>query len=299
MPPSDSRDRPAGARWAELRYGWLLPRAAASRRLGDGYAQLAAAVELAIDRERRRVAVERIARWLERSRPAANRVYYASLVSEAREEADSAYFMRHPGRLLASFHAPRDEPAARAGAVYATFHLGSPILAYLYLCGARGVPARAIGRRLDPANRMPAAKRTFGRDKVAWVENFAGQPFLGVDAISIARAREHLLAGKSLYAAIDVPADVVARSSEIELFGERICIASGLIRLAALAGAPVQPIVAVHRGAGFEVFYGQAIAPQGEPQALALLAAEIASFVHRLPGEWWLWPYLTSAGDRL
>jgi len=297
MPPRDSRDR--GARWTELRYASLLPRAASSRRLGDVYAHLVAAIELAIDRERGRVAVERIARWLGRSSGAAARIYHASLVSEAREEADSAYFMRRPQTLLASFRPSPDEPEARRGTIYATLHLGSPILAYLYLCGARGVPARAIGRRLDPAtNQMSAAKRSFGLEKVAWVESFTRQPFLGVDAVSTARAREHLLAGKALYAAIDVPADVVARSTEIELFGEGIRIASGLLRLAALARVPLQPVVAVHRGGGFDVLYGRAIEFDDEGRALALLAAEIARFVRRLPGEWWLWPYLTPAGNR-
>jgi len=296
MPPRDSRDR--GARWTELRYTSLLPRAATSRRLGDVYAHMVAAIELGIDRERRRVAVERIARWLGRSSGVAARIYHASLVSEAREEADSAYFMRRPQRLLASFRPPPDEPEARRGTIYATLHLGSPILAYLYLCGVRGVPARAIGRGLDLANQMPPAKRSFGLEKVAWVESFSGQPFLGVDAVSAARAREHLLAGNALYAAVDVPADVVARCAEIELFGEGIRIASGLLRLAALARVPLQPMVAVHRGGDFEVLYGQAIEFDDEGRALALLAAEIARFVRRLPGEWWLWPYLTPAGSR-
>jgi hypothetical protein len=288
--------RPASleARWAALRYGPLLAVSAHSRRAGRRVAAAVAAVEVGRDRARRRTACERIARWLEVPSAEARRVFRASLTSEAQEEADSAYFMAHPRALVPAF-AGAVEPVHRGGTIYVTFHLGSPVLTYLYLRAGRALDVVAIERKLTAANPMPAAKRRWGARKVAWVERFTGRPMLDVDAAAMARARERLIDGGALYAAVDVPGDVVGRAATVAILGERIRVSSGVATLARLARAPLQPIVAINRGGRFDLHYGTPIDPGPEPQTLAAFMETLAILLRRDPGEWWLWPYVASA----
>lgn len=75
--------------WPEWRYGALLARAAATRSSGACYAHLVAGVEL-LDAGRRRQAMQRIGRWQRVPPAAALGIFHGSLLSEAREEADSA-----------------------------------------------------------------------------------------------------------------------------------------------------------------------------------------------------------------
>jgi len=285
---------PLGARWAALRYGPLLALAARSRRAGRHVAATIAAVELGLDHARRQTACERIARWLELPPAEARRVFRASLASEAQEEADSAYFMGHPRALVPAF-VRADEPAHRGGTIYVTFHFGSPVLTFLYLRAGRAIDVVAVERKLTAANPMPAAKRRWGVRKVAWVERFTGRPMLDVDAAAMARARERLLDGGALYAACDVPGDVVGRAATVRLLGERIRISSGVATLARLARAPLQPVVAISRSGRFDLLYGTPIDPGSEEQTLAALMDTLATLLRRFPGEWWLWPYVAPA----
>ncbi len=280
------------ALWPAARYERLLPPAAHSRALGRAYAIIAGTAEYGLDAHRRRIAAGRIARWLGASALTAHRIFRASLISEAQEEADSVFFMRHTGQLAGALHAPARVPPHRGPTIYATLHFGSPILAYLHLCRGRGLDVTAIGRRLSEDNPMPAAKRRYGLRKVAWVERLTA-PFLDVDGPAILRARERLLDGGSLYAAVDVPADVVTRTAEVTLFGERTRMSSGVVTLASLVGVPVQPIVGVSRRDGIEIHYGHTIAALDTALTLDAVARELFAFVRRWPGEWWLWPYLT------
>jgi len=283
------------ATWPQVRYAALLPLTRRDRRAGGLYARLVGAVEYARDGRRRRVAVERIARAFDLSAAAAAAVFRDSLVSEAREEADTIYFMHRPETTLRrAFVADACGGRERAApAVYATLHFGSPILCYLYLRLVRDVPVDLIGRRLDDANPMPSAKRSYGMRKVAWVERLAGRPFVDVDAASMARMRERLLDGASAFAAVDVPGDVVARRTTTELFGERITLSAGVATLAKLARVPVQPIVAISEPAGIRIHYGEAIEITNDDGAA--LGARMTALIARWPSEWWMWPYVSRA----
>jgi hypothetical protein len=283
MPPDDL--------WAAFRYGPLLAAAARHRRLGRAYAELAGAVEFWRDRPRRRVAAMRAARWLGASTRDAARIFHRCLVSEALEEADNAYFMRHEAALDRVFRSPSGAPSTEPGTIWATLHMGSPILAYLYLRRVRRLPVAIVGRALDDTNPMPAAKRSFGKRKVAWLEAASGRPLLGVDARAIARARRELIEGRDLFAAIDVPGDVSARSAVVTIGGERVRLAAGMIALAGLTAAPIQPVVGVHEAGAIVLHYGRAIEAR-EAGALVAVGAAVADLVRRFPEEWWLWPYV-------
>jgi hypothetical protein len=254
-------------------------------------------MDLVLDGTRRTHAVRRIRRWIGCDAAAAARIYRSSLTSEAREEADTAYFMRHSRHLASAFRPPPVEPPANGPVIYVTLHFGSPVLAYVYLRARRGVDARLIARQLSPANPMPAAKRACAERKVAWVAAIGGHALLATDAGATARAREHLVAGVSLFAAIDVPGDVVARAVEVTLFGEAIVVSSGLATLARLTGAPLQPVVAISRGDGLHVRYGKRVAAGGERETLAAVFDELSAFIAADPGEWWLWPYVVVPPD--
>ena len=292
MPELTSRARDL---WSTVRYGALLPRAARSRGAGRAYARAVAAIELRLDGDRRRAAVTRIGRALGVDARAALDVFRGSLVSEAREEADSTYFMQRDAAELCAACTSSGVPPV-GPAVYATLHFGSPILCYLYLHLVRKVAIHIIGRKLDDTNPMPAAKRAFGMRKVAWVQRLAERPFVDVDAASIARMRGCLLDGESAYAAIDVPGDVVARRITVDLLGERVVLSAGVPTLARLARVPMQPIVAVSRPAGIEIQYGEPVDASADAAA-DVLVARMADRIRATPSEWWMWPYLTPARE--
>lgn len=284
-------------RWARLRYGRLLPLAARRRAFGRGYADLVGRIELWRDAARCQVATARIARSLGVAEAAARSIFLTALRSEAREEADSAFFMSHPGALDVSPCSPPTELAS-GPAILGTLHFGSPVIGYLLLRRRFSRDVSIIGRPLDETNPMPAAKAAFARNKVAWTERLAARPFLSTDAPSIARAREHLLAGGQLYTPIDVPGDVTARNQAVELFGQSLRFASGIERLARLTGCPIQPIVTLARSRGFELWCGRRIEGGAGEDALGAALAELEGAIRRDPGEWWLWPYLVDANGR-
>lgn len=283
--------------WAELRYGRLLPLAARQRGFASPYARLVARVESALDRERQAAASARLQRWLGLSTRRAATLHRACLASEAREEADTAWFMGRPWETLAAAYRPLACPVPpRTPTIWTILHFGSPILAYVYLCRVWGVDARIIGRALDDANPMPSAKQAWGRRKVAWVQEVTGKPFLAVDAGAIAHAREHLLGGGALLAAIDVPGDVVGRSTRLTLFGEPTRVAAGIFRLAELTRVPLRSLRAISRGGHIEIAHGEPIVLAGGDDPLASVAREVETILRAHPDEWWLWPYLPAFG---
>jgi hypothetical protein len=288
---------PVAATWTSWRYRWLLHWSGRSRRTTRAYARLCGRVELALDSERRARAGTRIARALGCSPAAADRVFAASLVSEAQEEADTVWSMRHARAWPDLFRAPADEPAPHGATIYVTLHFGSPILAYLDLRHRRVADVRLMMRPLSPANPMADAKRAYAVRKVAWVTTVSGCEPLPTDAAGTAHAREHLIAGHALYAATDVPGDVVSRASAVTLFGERILISSGIATLARLTGASLQPIVAVRRNDTLALRYGNRIPAGNDAETLAAVFRELARFIADDPGEWWLWPYATPAPE--
>jgi hypothetical protein len=283
-------------RWDELRYGRLLTAASASLRRGAVYAAVVATVEWRRDPWRRAAACERIARWLNAAPARAASVYRACLRSEAREEADCAFFMRHPGALDACFTDPIDLPPPARSTIYSTLHLGSPVLGYLYLC-RRLVPELAlVARAIDPANPMPAAKRSYAVRKVAWTEACAGRPFFATDAASMMSVRGWLRAGHPLFALADVPGDAVGRSADCTLFGEAVRLAAGLPTLARIARSAVQTLAVTREQGRFVVHPGPCVEP-GAVDVQAVLDA-LAPFIRAHPEQWWMWPYLPPAIDR-
>jgi len=283
---------PVAAAWTSWRYRWLLPWSARSRRTTQAYARLSGRIELTLDPERRARAGARIARALGCSAAAADRIFAASLVSEAQEEADTVWSMRHAHTWPDLFRAPADEPRPRGATVYVTLHFGSPILAFLDLRHRRVADVRLMMRPLSPANPMADAKRAFAVRKVAWVTTTSGCEPLPTDAAGTARAREHLVACGALYAAIDVPGDVVSRAAAVTLFGERILVSAGMMTLARLTGAALQPVVAVRRGETLALRYGARIPPGNDTETLTAAFHEVTRFITDDPGQWWLWPYI-------
>ena len=283
---------PSESAWERLRYAHLLPLAGRGEAAAQTYASLVAAVEQRRDAQRRRVAEERIARYLRVSAGAARRIFRDALRSEAIEEADSVRFMRGGASLDDGVAIEGAAERAQRPRVYAALHFGSPVLAYLGLRLQREPELRVIARELDGNNPMPASKRDFARRKVAWVEATAGARFLDTDRAAVLRAREHLLAGRPLYAAVDVPGDVVARAGRVHLCGDRVLIASGIFHLAAMTGADVQMVVSAHRRGRIEVRCRPPVEACNAADLEIAVAAEVEAVVRELPQEWWMWPFL-------
>lgn len=281
-------------RWESLRYGTLLPSTARSRLAGDVYARLCAAVESRLDPGRRAGSVARMQRWLGVDAPRADAIFMGTLRSEAQEEADVSWYMHHPAALADAFRMPTPEPPG-GPAIWATFHLGSPNLAFVGLRRRCGIDLRIIARPLDDSNPMPASKRAWGRRKVAWLERATDTQFLDTSAEALSIARSRLLKGGSLFVLIDVPGDIVARSVTVSLCGERVRIAAGMFVLAGITGVPLRPVVAVRGAHHIELHYGDAITPVGKQLPIDAVERAIEATVRRWPNEWWLWPYLPPA----
>jgi hypothetical protein len=283
--------RPRGEGWARVRYRHLLQHAGRSRAAGRRYAAMVAASVFIGDRARRRAGVQALTDCLRLRRSQALRTHLGALRSEALEEADCAYFIARPDRLVSAFRHATDEPVDDGPVIYATLHFGSPVLAYLDLCRRRGV-IWMIGRPLDAANPMESAKLDWARRKVAWVEALSGRAFLGTDAAAIAAARERLLAGESVFTPFDVPGDVATRSAAVEMFSRRVHLAAGVEILARLTRAPIRPIVAISRPDGFALLHGARVEP-AVASPLRSTMEEFSSIIRRHPEEWWMWPYLS------
>jgi hypothetical protein len=124
------------------------------------------------------------------------------------------------------------------------------------------------------------------------VERVTGRAFLGVDARAVAAARERLLDGRPVLAAIDVPADVVSRSAAIPLFGEPMPLSAGVLQLGCLTKAPIQLVVAVQRDGAIELYGGDRIATRDFATACRDLGHGLTALLRRFPDEWWLWPFV-------
>lgn len=281
--------------WEYVRYGALLPWTARSRLAGVAYSGLCGSVEYRLDARRREAAVGRIERWLGVDEDRARAIFRSTLRSEAREEAEVSWLMHHPAELVRAFRLGTDEPSGEGPAIWATLHLGSPTLAFMYLRCLRGRDVRIVARPLDESNPMPEAKRVWGHRKVAWIENVTGAPFLGTSAEAMSIARSRLLKGASIFALMDVPGDIVSRSVTVDLFGERVRIAAGVFILSRMVGVPIRPIVAIPRGGRIELRYGRAIEPIKNGMPIEAVERELTTILRDLPGEWWLWPYLPVA----
>lgn len=294
-------DRPWDARiddaWGRWRYERLLPRAARSARAGRAYARLVGRVELWRDPVRRRVAVERIARWRRVSDADAERIFRASLVSEAQEEADSVRFIQDDGAFRRWLADAAEVPPVSGPVIFASLHLGTPVLGFLYLRDASPLDVHAIVRGLDDANPMISPKRRWGERKVAWLRERAGGAILGVDAVATAAAREHLRAGRAIFAALDIPGEVAARTAEVELGGERLRFSSGVVRLAELTRSTLVPMIALGGGERMRVHFGRPIAAVSSTDPFQEVFAELARFIDRFPEEWWLWPLVHPIRD--
>jgi hypothetical protein len=260
---------------------------------GHTYARIVAQVELRRDPRRSEIAVERLMRWRNISRREALTIYRTSLVSEAQEEADSARFMRDED-AFARWLPANETPAIQGPVLFASLHLGSPVLGFLYLRSRCPLDVRAIVRNLDDANPMLTPKRQWGERKIAWVRDRAGGGIIGADATAVAEARQHLLDGQAIFAAVDIPGDVVSRTADVRVCGELLRFSSGIVRLAALTRSTVVPMVALGGGTRMRVHFGSPIAAYRERDALQAVFAELVRFIDRFPGEWWMWPFVRS-----
>ncbi len=277
--------------WESLRYGPLLRGASTSPFAGRLYEKLVAFVEWRADPNRRKVASARITDMLQCSRRQASQTFRACLASEAREEADTAWVARGEIAIENVVSDLPKLPTEGRGCIFAALHLGSPILTFLYLRKVLGLPLRAIGRPLDDNNPLSAAKRAWGSEKVAWVSRNSDTTFLDTDARGVVQAREELLAGRSVYAAIDVPADVASRAVPLDILGRSFGFAAGVPRLAQLTGATILPVIGVHRAGSFRIEFGDPISCPTREETQVALSAWLSATLRKYPDEWWLWPY--------
>ncbi len=276
---------------ARLRYDFLLDLAGRGRRAGWLYTEACAIDDFSADAERTHVAVERIIRWTGLSSEDALGAYRGALVSEAREEAESAFFLRHPELFDAWLPQGVEIPRPPGPVVYATLHFGHPVLSCVFLRRRGDIDVRPMIRGLDDGNPMADPKRGWGQRKVAWVRELLDDAVFGVDGLATARAREHLLDGGAVFAALDVPGDVSDRTSIVEVAGERLQFSTGVVSLAQMTRSTIVPVVALGGGEQMAVHFGRPVLATGS-DPFSTVFAELTRFILRFPQEWWLWPFV-------
>ena len=280
--------------WEQFRYRLLDGLAARSEWGSDTYTRLVSRGEEILQPERAQSATARIARSFHLQEKEARSIYRLCLASEAREEADSAR-LRLSGQPIGNAIVADDDITPVVGpCIYVSLHWGSPMLCFLYLRSTLGLPIRLIGRPLGEDNPLPPAKKSWGKRKVAWMETMTGSSFISDNGRGALEARHELLEGRSIFASADVPAAPGQRSQGIDLFGEQIRVASGLLRLAALTRVPLVPVLAHSHNHRIHVQFEQPI-PAGSEQELAqAVGSWMRKTLQQQPGEWWLWPFVST-----
>jgi hypothetical protein len=285
---------PRAGFWEGLRWGPLLSLAGRGPLFGRIYAEVVARVEHRRDPERRRVAESRIARWLGVDEASAGRIFVQALRSEALEESEIAAVLRSDDPEVVPIVLEGWQGRGPRPRIYGVFHAGSPVLVYLELRRRFEPQLRLLARELDENNPMGDAKRRFASRKVGWVENATGESFFDTRGTALLEAREHLLAGRPLFAAFDVPGDVVARAGEVSLFGERVLLASGVFELAALTGADIQLVFSKHGPAGVRAWFRPSLEASTGDEFLAGVGRELEDAIRSMPGENWFWPFFAN-----
>ena len=278
--------------WEQFRYRLLNGLAARSEWGSDTYTHLVARTEEILHSDRRESATARIARSFDLHEREARSIYRLCLASEAREEADSARLLLSGTPIKNAIVTEDAIPPGVGPCIYISLHWGSPMLCFLYLRSTLGLPIRLIGRPLDEDNPLPPAKKSWGKRKVAWMEAMTESSFISDDGRGALEARHELLEGRSIFASADVPAAPGQRSRGVDLFGEQIRVASGLLRLAALTQVPLVPVLGHSHNHRIHVQIAQPI-PAGSEQELAqAVGSWMRETLRRQPGEWWLWPFV-------
>lgn len=284
-------------RWERHRYQLLDHMASRGTGGSASYVQLVARIEERLQPERRAVAVNRISQALGVSVQQAKIIYRNCLASEAREEADTARLRRSASPIAEAIDNTNQFSGLGGPCIYITLHWGSPMITFLYLRAALGIPVRIIGRPLDRENPLPPAKMLWGRHKVEWMEQMTGASFISDDGAGALEARAELLDGRSIFASVDVPAPTQARARVVDLFGEPIRIASGVLRLAALTQVPLVPILGYSRGNRIYVTQEEPFAAASEAEHSESVGLWIEQTLRRQPEEWWLWPFVNVASQ--
>ncbi|MDG1401740.1 MAG: hypothetical protein P8K76_12035 [Candidatus Binatia bacterium] len=278
--------------WERARYQLLDSLAARSMGGTNAYVHMISRVEEVLQRERSRTAINRISRALDLAPRDSRQIYRQCLASEAREEADSARLLVSGQPIAEAVEATPPFSPVDGPCIYITLHWGSPMITFLYLRSVLGIPVRLIGRPLDKSNPLPPGKMRWGHRKVEWMETLTGETFIPDDGAGALQARTELLEGRSIFASVDVPAQPTSRSRVIDLFGEPIRIASGLLRLAALTKVPLVPILGHSCGQKIHVAHEEPIPAAREEELAESIGIWLRKILARQPDQWWLWPFV-------
>lgn len=224
-------------------------------------------------------------------RRSAREIFRNAVRSEALEEADSCRFMSGRCSTVRDIELSGFARTTQRPRLYAALHFGSPVLAYIGLRQQVEKSLLVIARELGDKNPMPGAKQQFATRKVAWVEKAAGAPFLGTSESDVLRARDHLLGGNSVYAAVDVPGNVVRRAEWMRVGGAEMLLATGILKLAAITGCDLQLALGFHRNGRIVVHGGPVVYGSTTVALGAQVMSCLQDVINRWPEEWWMWPF--------
>lgn len=175
-------------------------------------------------------------------------------------------------------------------AVLCTFHWGAGMWGLRH-ARAHGMRAHALIAPLRREHFMgrPIPFHVFSRRNVA-VQRALGQAPLDVST-SLRPALKALRAGDQVLAAIDVPADQVAASTEIAFLGHRARVPRALLRVAVEQGLPVVLyLTGLDRRSGERTLRIRTLPPQQDVDELTqAVFAELEAAVRHDPAAWHFW----------
>lgn len=181
-------------------------------------------------------------------------------------------------------------PAAGHAAVLCTFHWGAGTWALRHARQA-GMQAHKLVAGLDtPAYRGRPVMLRYARTRLAMVRHALGWPTLDTSA-PLRALLDSLDRGHQVLAVMDVPADAVSASCEVELLGEKALMPRGLLRLAVQRELPVVMFMCgIELDSGRRWIEIRQLAPHDTVPALAAdLFANLDAAIRAHPVQWHFW----------
>ncbi|HRN75283.1 hypothetical protein [Ottowia sp.] len=181
-------------------------------------------------------------------------------------------------------------PAPGESAVLCTFHWGAGTWALRHARQA-GMQAHKLVAGLDtPAYRGRPVMLRYARTRLAMVRHALGQPTLDTSA-PLRALLQCLQQRHQVLAVMDVPADEVSASCEVELLGETALMPRGLLRLAVQRRLPVVMFLCgIDLASGRRWIEIETVPPHDEVPALAAaLFAHLDAAIRAQPAQWHFW----------
>lgn len=199
---------------------------------------------------------------------------------------------------ISGFEVLKEAYEAREGVLLFSGHIGSTGL-FFAVTGKMGIKMNIIGRSIDPGeNPLHPAALTYNKNRVRWIEEAVGNPFLLTGRGSYPVMREKLDKGEVLLMLIDVVPLFVRRTLTVTFFRRPAAFPYGIASLYRQTRARLLQWT-IHRNdeVGRQEIEIQDVTEQvdrsrNETEIVQRLVGLLQEKIRLYPGHWLLWDSL-------